>query len=288
FKLEKRHLDRRLEQLKAEGVEFKTGAHIGVDVDSAQLRKDFDALALCGGATWSRGLSIPGRELKGVHFAMEFLPQANRIQMGETVRDQIMATGKDVVILGGGDTGADCLGTAHRQHPKSVKQFEILARPPEKRAGDNPWPNYDRIFRTASAHEEGGERDFGIDTLEFLGANGAVRALKCIRVEWEPQPGGPPKLRRVAGSEFEIPAQLVLLALGFMGPEKDGMLAKLGMELDQRGNVKADANKMTSIEGVFTGGDMTRGQSLIVWAIAEGRATARGIDRWLMGTPELP
>ncbi len=289
FKMEKRHLDRRLKQMEAEGVVFKTNQNIGVNVDAVQLRKDFDAVALCGGATWSRDLPVPGRNLKGIHFAMEYLPQSNKVQEGDKVENQILATGKDVIILGGGDTGADCLGTVHRQKAKSVKQYEILPRPPEKRAGDNPWPSYDKIFRTSSAHEEGGERGFSITTKEFIGENGAVKALKCMKVEWDPAVnGGPPKMREVAGSEFEVPAQLVLLALGFMGPEKDGVLAKLGVELDPRGNVKADTNKMTSVDGVFTAGDMTRGQSLIVWAIAEGRACARGVDRFLMGSTELP
>ncbi len=288
FKMEKRHLDRRLKQMEAEGVVFRTKSHIGVNVDANQLRKDFDAVVLSGGATWSRDLKVPGRELKGIHLAMEYLPQSNRVQEGDTVKDQILATGKDVIILGGGDTGADCLGTVHRQKAKSVKQYEILPRPPENRANDNPWPDWSKIFRTSSAHEEGGERDFNITTKEFIGENGSVKALKCARVEWENQPGGPPKMKEVAGSEFEVPAQLVLLALGFMGPEQNTVLKQLGVELDNRGNVKADEDKMTNVEGVFTAGDMTRGQSLIVWAIAEGRTAAKGVDRFLMGSTELP
>ena len=288
FKMEKRHIDRRMEQMKTEGVEFKVNANIGHNVPIEDLKKNFDAIVLCGGATQARDLKVPGRELKGVHFAMEYLPQSNKVQEGDKVEGQITAKGKHVIVIGGGDTGADCIGTAHRQGAKSVTSLEVLPKPPAERAADNPWPQWARILRVAPAHEEGGEILYSVSTKEFAGENGVVKKLKGIKVEWVPQPGGPPKLQEVAGTEFELPADLVLLAMGFLGPEKNPLFEKLGIELDQRSNVKADANKMTNVPGVFVAGDMTRGQSLIVWAIAEGRAAARGCDLWLMGETTLP
>ena len=288
FKMEKRHIDRRMKQMEAEGVEFKVNSNIGHNVPIENLKKSFDAIVLCGGATQARNLPVPGRELKGIHFAMEYLPQSNKVQEGDKVPDQITAKGKHVIVIGGGDTGADCIGTAHRQGAKSVTSLEVLPKPPLERAPNNPWPEWARIFRVAGAHEEGGEILYSVSTKEFVGENGVVKKLKGVKVEWEPQPAGPPKMKEVPGSEFEIPADLVLLAMGFLGPEKNPLFEKLGIELDQRSNVKADANKMTNVPGVFVAGDMTRGQSLIVWAIAEGRAAARGCDQWLMGETTLP
>ncbi len=288
FKMEKRHLERRLEQMKAEGVTFVTDAHVGVNLPPDKLRKDFDALVLCGGATLSRDLDVPGRELDGVHFAMEYLPQANRVQEGDTVPNQILATDKNVVILGGGDTGADCLGTVHRQGAKSVNQCEILPRPPDTRAPNNPWPEWSRIYRSCGAHKEGGKQDYNFLTKKLTGQDGKVKKIHAVRLTWENGDGGRPKMKEVPGSDFEIEADLVLLAMGFLGPERNTMLSRLGVNLTDRGNVQADENKMTSLEGVFAAGDMTRGQSLIVWAIAEGRQAARGVDRWLMGSTTLP
>jgi len=286
FKMEKRYLDRRLKQMEAEGVTFVVNAHVGVKMPPDQLRKDFDALVLCGGATWGRDLKVPGRELKGVHFAMEYLPQANRVQEGDTVPNQILATDKHVIILGGGDTGADCLGTVHRQRAKSVTQCEILPRPPDTRAANNPWPEWSRIYRSSGAHDEGGARDYNFLTKKLTGTDGQVKKLHAVRLTWDDS-DGLPKMKEVPGSDFEVDADLVLLAMGFLGPERETMLARLGVKLTDRGNVQADANKMTSLEGVFTAGDMTRGQSLIVWAIAEGRQAAQGVDRWLMGSTTL-
>ncbi len=287
FKMEKRHLNRRIEQMKAEGVEFKVNANIGVNVPIEELRKSFDAIVFACGATQPRNLEVPGRELKGVHFAMEYLAQSNRIQEGDQVENQIMAKGKHVVILGGGDTGADCIGTAHRQGAKSVTSFELLPQPPNERPFDNPWPQWARIFRTAPAHEEGGERIYSVLTKKFTGENGRVKKLHAVKLNWVSQPSAPPKMQEIAGSEFTIDADLVFLAMGFLGPEKNPFFAKLGVEQDSRTHVKADANKMTNVPGVFTAGDMTRGQSLVVWAIAEGRAAARGVDLWLTGETAL-
>jgi len=288
FKMEKRHIDRRMEQMKAEGVEFKVNANIGHNVPIEDLRKDFDAIALCGGATQARNLPVPGRDLKGIHFAMEYLPQSNKVQEGDKVEGQIHAKGKHVIVIGGGDTGADCIGTAHRQGAKSVTSLEVLPKPPADRAADNPWPQWARILRVAGAHEEGGEILYSVSAKEFAGEGGTVKKLKGVKIEWVPQPGGPPKMQEIAGSEFELPADLVLLAMGFLGPEKNPLFEKLGIELDQRSNVKGGPDKMTNVPGVFTAGDMTRGQSLIVWAIAEGRAAARGVDKYLMGETTLP
>lgn len=288
FKMEKRVLDRRLEQMKAEGVTFKTNSDVGGNVSMADLRKSYDAVLLCCGATQARDLVAPGRELKGVHFAMEFLVPANKKAVGDQVPGAIDAKGKHVVVLGGGDTGADCISTSHRQGAASVTSLELLPQPPVERASDNPWPEWARIFRTAPAHEEGGKRIFGVLTKQLIGENGQVRKLRAVKVEWVPQAGAPPKMTEVPGSEFEIPADLVFLAMGFTGPEKRPFFDELGLTLDKRSNVAADANKMTNVPGVFVAGDMTRGQSLIVWAIAEGRAAAKGVDRYLMGENLLP
>jgi glutamate synthase (NADPH/NADH) small chain len=282
FKMEKRVLDRRLAQMKAEGVSFKAGVEVGKDLAAASLLNDFDAVVLAGGSTVARDLPVPGRELKGVHFAMEFLKQANQAQQGDKVAGQILAKGLDVVVVGGGDTGADCIGTAIRQGAKSVVNLELMPQPPEKRAADNPWPQWARVFRTAGAHEEGVERIYSIQVKGFEGEGGRVKSLKAVKLDWSTG-----KPREVAGSEFTLPAGLVTLAMGFTGPEK-GLLASLGVELDGRGNAKAGADKATSVKGVFTAGDMTRGQSLIVWAIREGRQAAHHADKYLMGETSLP
>jgi glutamate synthase (NADPH/NADH) small chain len=288
FKMEKHVLDRRLHQMEAEGTVFRTNAEIGGNVDPAEL-DGYDAVVLAGGATAARDLPIAGRDLAGIHQAMEYLPQANRLTEGDAVVDQIRADGKHVVIIGGGDTGADCLGTAHRQHAASVHSFEIMPRPPEQRDGAvNPWPTWPTVFRTASAHEEGGERWYAVTTTEFVGdTDGNVRALRGHQVEMQVVDGRP-SFVAVPGTEFELPADLVLLALGFVGPERGSMLDHLGVELDARGNVARDDAWRTSAEHVFCCGDMGRGQSLIVWAIAEGRSCAASVDRYLMGDTLLP
>ena len=290
FKMEKRRLDRRLEQMAAEGVVFRPGVNVGVDVRADELLAQFDAICLCGGATQARDLPIPGRELKGIHFAMEYLPLQNQRVAGDNVPDSafISAEGKDVIIIGGGDTGADCLGTAHRQKCRSVHQFEIVPRPPDSRAPVNPWPQWSNIFRVSSAHEEGGIREYQINTKRFAGENGRVTALETVHVELKPGDNGRPQFVEIPGTEKVYRADLVLLAMGFVGPERKGMLEQFGVELDAMGNVKADADKRTSVEKVFTAGDMTRGQSLIVWAIAEGRHAAHAIDAYLMGHSDLP
>jgi len=290
FKLEKKVLDRRLAIMKAEGVVFRTSANIGHGVPARSLLRDFDAIVLAGGAGQPRDLPIPGRELRGVHFAMEYLTQQNRICEGETVdpADLITAAGKDVIIIGGGDTGADCLGTTHRQGARSVHQFELLPRPPEARADDNPWPLWPQIFRVSTAHEEGGERLYSVSTLRFDGnGDGSVRSLQAVNVV-QTRDNGRMVFQPVPGSEFEIPAGLVLLAMGFVGAEPGGVLSELGVKMSERGTVWRDQNWMTSVPGVFTAGDIQRGQSLIVWAIAEGRSCARGVDQYLMGRSSLP
>ena len=290
FKMEKYRLDRRLDQMAAEGVKFKTNAHIGVNVPVAELQKEYDALLLAGGACAPRDLPVPGRELKGVYFAMEFLPLQNRRCEGDVIPDEdfISAAGKHVVIIGGGDTGADCLGTVHRQGAASVKQLEIMPQPPEHRSEDNPWPEWPFIFRTSSAHEEGGERIFSVSTNQFIGdENGNLKELELNKVEMV-RDHGRIMFNAVPGSTFKIPCDLALLAMGFTGPEKEGMLEQLGVNLTDRGNVWHDANWMTSVKGVFTAGDMQHGQSLIVWAIAEGRSAAAGVDKFLMGETDLP
>ena len=291
FKMEKRHLDRRLDQMRAEGTEFRAGVNVGVDISAEQLKADFDAVVLAGGATAWRDLPIPGRELDGIHQAMEYLPWGNRYASGDLDDSELGADGqppitakdKKVVIIGGGDTGADCLGTAHRQGAASIHQFEIMPRPPETRAESTPWPTYAMMFRVSSAHEEGGERVFSVNTEEFVGRDGHVAALKVHEVTM--QDG---KFVKTEGSDFELEADLVLLAMGFVGPERDGLLTELGVDLTDRGNVARGANFETSVPGVFVAGDAGRGQSLIVWAIAEGRAAAAGVDRFLMGQTALP
>ena len=290
FKMEKRVLDRRLAQMEAEGVRFVVNAHVGVDRPAEALRREFDAIVLCGGACAPRDLPIPGRDLRGVHFAMDYLTLQNRRCEGDAVPDEtfITAQGKRVVIIGGGDTGADCLGTAHRQGALEVHQLEILPRPPDERAADNPWPQWPNIYRISSAHAEGGERIYSVSTLRFLGdEHGRVKALELARVE-PVRDGGRLTFRDIPDSTRALPCELVLLAMGFVGPERPGLLQQLGVALTERGTVKRDENWMTSVPGVFTAGDMQRGQSLIVWAIAEGRSAARGVDRYLMGGSDLP
>ena len=288
FKMEKRHIDRRMKQMEAEGVKWVVNAHIGVTHPVDELKKNFDALALCGGACHGRDLPVPGRDLKGTYFAMEYLPQANKLQHGDSVANQISAKDKNVIIMGGGDTGADCLGTATRQGAKSVKQFELLPRPPKERAIQNPWPQWPNIWRSSQAHEENECRDFSIQTTHLSGENGVLKKLHAVRLNWVPNPaGGPPKPEPVPGTEFECEADLILLAMGFLGAEKNGMLTQLGVKMTERGNVWSDESKMTSVPGIFTAGDMTRGQSLIVWAIAEGRNCAYGVDKFLMGESTL-
>ncbi len=284
FKMEKIHLDRRLEQMRLEGTEFRTNADVGGAIDIDILRASQDAVVLACGATVWRDLLVPGRELLGIHQAMEFLPMANQVQEGDATVAQIDAAGKNVVIIGGGDTGADCLGTVLRQGAKQVIQLEILPRPPQERADSNPWPQWSLIYRTAPANEEGGTRIFSVNTERFIddGA-GNVRALLVHEVEMA---GG--KITKVEGTDQEIPADLVLLAMGFVGPDKGTWLEQLGVSCDERGNVARNDQYESSVPGVFVAGDMGRGQSLIVWAIAEGRSCAAGVDRFLMGESSLP
>src|SRR5579871_975993 len=277
FKMEKHLIDRRVEQMRAEGVEFVVNAHVGQNISVEDLRRDYDVLLLAGGAQQPRDLKVPGRELKGIHFAMEFLPQQNRRNLGDTIPEgeSITATGKHVVIIGGGDTGADCLGTCHRQKALSVRQFELMPQPPLERSPQTPWPMWPMQLRVESSHEEGGIREWSVSTKTFSGdENGNVKFLHGVRV------GSPPKFEPLPQGEFTIPADLVLLAMGFVGPIRTGMVEQLGVALDPRGNVATDENSMTSVPGVFAAGDMRRGQSLIVWAIAEGRRAAAGIDRY--------
>jgi glutamate synthase (NADPH/NADH) small chain len=281
FKLEKRHLDLRLLQMEEEGTRFRPNTEVGVDISAEQLRKRHDAIVLAGGSTIPRDLDVPGRSAAGIHFAMDYLTPSNRVQQGDLDVSPISATGKDVVIIGGGDTGADCLGTAHRQGARSVTQLEILAEPPQTRADSMPWPTYPMIFRVSSAHEEGGARMFAVSTQRFeADADGQVSGLVLCEVD--------STFRPIAGTERTIPAQLVLLAMGFVGPEAAALVSDLGVSLDPRGNVSRSASWMTDAEGVFVCGDMGRGQSLIVWAIAEGRSCAAAVDRWLLGETALP
>jgi glutamate synthase (NADPH/NADH) small chain len=289
FKLEKSALDRRLRQMEAEGVRFVTGAHVGTGVPGDQLRREVDALLLACGACAPRDLPVPERDLKGIHFAMEYLTLQNRRCQGDPIPEAAFITARDkrVVIIGGGDTGADCLGTCHRQGARSVHQFEILPRPPDSRAPDNPWPQWPNVYRVSSAHEEGGERLYAMSTKRFLGDGGQVCGLEAVQVEMVRE-NGRLAFREVPGTEVTQPCELVLLAMGFVGPEREGLLAELGLRLTDRGTVWRDENWMTSVPGVFTAGDMQRGQSLIVWALAEGRSAARGIDRYLMGRSDLP
>jgi glutamate synthase (NADPH/NADH) small chain len=284
FKMEKQILNRRLSLMIEEGIKFKTNANVGVNISVEELRKNFDAILLAGGSTMPRDLPVPGRNLAGIHFAMEYLPLQNKRCEGDEISDSEFITARDkkVVIIGGGDTGADCLGTAHRQGAKSVVQFELLPKPPAERASDNPWPTWPNIFRTSSAHEEGGDREYSVMTKSFKG-NGKVESLQAVRVEFVDR-----SIREVPGTEFELECDLVLLAMGFLGPERNGMLSQLGVNINERGNVAIDANKMTNVAGVFAAGDMSRGQSLVVWAIREGRVAAREMDRYLMGSTDLP
>lgn len=284
FKMEKHHLDRRLAQMEAEGVKFRPGTDIGVDITADDLRRRYDAVVIAVGSTVWRDLDVPGRELRGIYQAMEFLPLANRVVAGDMEQSPLDVAGQHVVIIGGGDTGADCLGTAHRQGAASVTQLEILPTPPPVRPGSQPWPTYPMVYRTTSAHEEGGERMFSVSTSDFIDdGNGAVRGLRLIEVEAS---GG--AFRPVEGSEREIRADVVLLAMGFTGPETGSIASQLGVSLDPRGNFSRRADYATDIEGVFVAGDAGRGQSLIVWAIAEGRAAAASVDRYLTGSTQLP
>ncbi len=285
FKFEKHLLDRRVELLQAEGIVFTTKTNVGVNISAEELRRSYDAILLCGGAESPRDLKVPGRELKGIHFAMEFLPQQNRRNAGDKTdpSKDILATGKRVVIIGGGDTGADCLGTSLRQRAASVHQFEIMPKPPLERAASTPWPAWPLQLRTESSHEEGGIREWAVTTTKFEGdANGTVTKLHGIRV------GPPPNFTPVTGSEFSMDVDLVLLAMGFNGPSKGGLLDELGVALDARSNVSTDKEYMSSVPGIFSAGDMRRGQSLVVWAISEGRKAARSVDKYLMGTSVLP
>ncbi len=284
FKMEKKHLDRRIDQMRREGTVFRAGVDVGAELTGDQLRARYDAVILAMGATSARDLPVPGRELGGIHQAMEFLPQSNRASLGETVEGQITAAGKNVVIIGGGDTGADCLGTSIRQGAATITQLEILPLPPQARPSSQPWPTYPMTFRVSSAHEEGGERVYSVSTKEFLGDDeGNVRALSITEVVFEAG-----KFVEVEGSAREIPAELVLFAMGFVGPEKPGLIEQLAVELDERGNVKRDLTYASSVDGVFVAGDAGRGQSLIVWAIAEGRAAAAAVDTFLTGSTTLP
>ena len=290
FKLDKDVVRRRIQLMSDEGIEFRTNCNVGVNYSVEDLLAEFNAVCLTGGSTQARDLPVPGRDLDGIHLAMDYLPQQNRLLAGiETPEGQrITAEGKRVVILGGGDTGADCLGTAHRQGAEVVYQYELLPEPPVDRPEENPWPQWPLILRTSGAHEEGGVRDYNILTKSFSGRNGRVEKLHAVRVDWVPGDGGRPQMQEVPESGFEIETDLVLLAMGFLHPEHDGMLSQLGVELDGRGNVVVDQNKMTSVPRVFAGGDMVRGQSLVVWAISEGRDVARGVDQYLMGASALP
>ncbi len=284
FKMEKRHLDRRVAQMQAEGVKFRAGVDVGTDVTGSDLRRRYDAVVVAVGATQWRDLPVPGRELGGIHQAMEFLPGANRVQEGDLDVAPIDVAGKHVVILGGGDTGADCLGTSHRQGAASVTQLEIMPLPPEHRPTGQPWPTYPMTYKVTSAHEEGGERIYSVSTNRFLDdGHGRVRALEIVEVELR---GG--RFEPVAGTERELRADAVFLAMGFTGPERGPLLEQLGVGLDERGNVRRDGHYMSEVDGVFVAGDAGRGQSLIVWAIAEGRSAAAGVDHWLTGSTTLP
>jgi glutamate synthase (NADPH) small chain len=288
FKLEKRHVERRVEQMKAEGVQVVTNCRVGLDIHADEMRTKFDAICLTMGATKPRDLPIPGRELSGIHFAMEFLPQQNKRNFGDSIDPSvaITAAGKKVVILGGGDTGSDCLGTSNRQGAASVHQFELLPVPPESRTPEMPWPDWPMILRTSSSHEEGVIRDWSINTKRFLGSNGTVQKLHGVRLNWK-RDGARMVMEEIAGSDFELECDLVLLALGFLGPEPDGIISELGLKLDVRSNIATD-NYHASVPGVFAAGDARRGQSLVVWAIWEGRECARACDAYLMGETFLP
>ena len=294
FKMDKRYIDRRVEQMEAEGVTFRPDTHVGADISTQQLMNDFDAIALTGGSEQSRDLPVPGRDLEGVYFAMQFLPQQNRRDAGDTVPADlsITATDKHVIVIGGGDTGSDCIGTSIRQGCKSVTQLEILPKPPEQEDKALTWPDWPNKMRTSSSQEEGAKRDWSVATKEFIGENGKLRKIRCIRVEWSKDEQGAWQMSEVEGSEFELDADLVLLAMGFVHPVQEGLLNDLRVAYDARGNVKGDTEGTdaykTSIDKVFAAGDMRRGQSLVVWAIREGRQCARAVDEFLMGSSELP
>ncbi|APR86172.1 Glutamate synthase [NADPH] small chain [Minicystis rosea] len=289
FKMEKHHIDRRVEQMRAEGVVFRTGIHIGVNYHAHRLIEDFDAVVLAGGAEHPRDLHVPGRELGGIHFAMDYLPQQNKRVAGDEVPGQILAKDKHVVVIGGGDTGSDCIGTSIRQGAASVTNFELMPRPPDKENKPLTWPNWPMKLRTSSSHDEGCERDFAIATKGFSGEDGQVKVLHAVRLEWKKDERGVFQAQEVPGSEFDVRADLVLLAMGYLHPVKNGMLEQLGVALDGRGNVLADTHRyQTSNPKVFAAGDMRRGQSLVVWAIREGRQAARAVDEALMGASDLP
>ncbi|HMK67459.1 MAG TPA: glutamate synthase subunit beta, partial [Stellaceae bacterium] len=294
FKMEKHLIDRRVEQMKAEGVEFVTGVEVGATVSVPSLLEDHDALVMTGGTEWARDLDVRGRELQGIHFAMEYLTQQNKRGHGDSEAvaaptGTISAAGKHVVVIGGGDTGSDCIGTAVRQGAASITQLEILPKPPEKENKGLTWPDWPNRLRTSSSQEEGCERDWSVLTKHAHGSNGRVEALECVRLDWAKGAGGRPQMTEVPGSEFRLKADLVLLAMGFLGPRKEGMVEQSGVALDARQNVRADTlNYRTSVDKIFAAGDMRRGQSLVVWAIREGRQCARAVDEFLMGTSALP
>ncbi len=294
FKMEKHHIDKRMKQMEAEGIRFRPNTHVGVDISAQDLLKDFDAVALTGGSEQPRDLPVPGRDLEGVYFAMEFLPQQNRRVAGDDIPEDksILTTGKKVVVIGGGDTGSDCIGTSIRQGCESVTQIEILPKPPEKEDKLLTWPEWPNKLRTSTSQEEGVTREWSVATKEFIGENGKLKKLHCIRVEWHKDDQGRWQMREIEGSDFEIEADMAFLAMGFVHPVQEGLLNDLGVEYDPRGNVKGDTEGenayRTSIDKVFAAGDMRRGQSLVVWAIREGRQCARAVDEFLMGSSELP
>ena len=290
FKMEKHHIDRRIEQMEAEGVTFEVKVNVGIDITADQLLHRYDAICLAAGATRPRDLTLPGRELDGIHYAMDYLTPQNKRVAGDVIADEqfLTARNKDVIIIGGGDTGADCLGTVHRQNARSVHQFQIHAQPPDDRMASNPWPQWSNVFRASAAHEEGGVREYSIHTRRFVGEHGKVTALETIRAELKTDHDGRSRFVEIPGTENLYPADLILLAIGYSGPDRGPLLDGLGVELDGRGNVKSDADKRTNVAKVFVAGDMTRGQSLIVWAIAEGRHAAHTIDQQLMGHTDLP
>ena len=289
FKMEKHLIDRRMAQMSVEGVEFRPNVHVGVDMPAASVLAEYDAVVVSGGAEAPRDLPVPGRELAGVHFAMEFLPQQNRVVAGDVVPAQLTATGRHVVVIGGGDTGSDCVGTSNRQGAKSVQQFELLPQPPERENKEMVWPYWPVKLRTSSSHEEGCQRDWAVATKRFEGRQGKVEKLVAVRVEWQKGADGQTRMVEMPGSEFELAADLVLLAMGFVSPVQGGLLAQLGVACDARSNVRANTDDYrTSVDGVFAAGDMRRGQSLVVWAIREGRQCARAVDLFLMGSSLLP
>ena len=288
FKMEKQWVDFRIRQMEAEGVTFHPNTEVGRGYPAERVRSECDALVVAVGATQARDLPIPGRELDGVHFAMEFLPQQNQVVAGDVMPNQLLATGKRVVILGGGDTGSDCLGTSNRQGAISVHQFELLPQPPDERTPAMPWPYWPMILRTSSSHEEGVTRDWSINTRRFSGAHGVVKKLHGVRLGWKTRDNERPQMVEIPNSDFELDVDLALLALGFLGPEREGLLDELGTEMDARSNVSVNADYMSSVPGVFACGDARRGQSLVVWAIWEGRECARGVDKLLTGHTDLP